>query len=91
MLDERDHRPRRDHGEACAELLLEAGRQFDPAVVDALLEELASPSPPAPAPILETIEPDEITAAEVAARLQEMLAGLSVPEPPPPRGRPGDR
>ena len=90
MLNEREHRPSRDHGEACAELLLEAGRRFDPAVVDALLEEFARPTEPAQAPATETIEPDEITAAEVAARLREMLAEISIPEPPAPRSWPGE-
>ncbi len=90
MLSDRSHRPRRDHGEACAELLLEAGRQFDPAVVDALLEELARSWEPATEPILETIEPDAVTAAEVAARLREMLAEMDVPEPGAPRARRGD-
>jgi HD-GYP domain-containing protein (c-di-GMP phosphodiesterase class II) len=37
MLSERPHRPRRDHAQACAELVRCAGTQFDATVVDAFL------------------------------------------------------
>jgi diguanylate cyclase (GGDEF)-like protein len=72
MRSERSFRPARDHAEACAELRLEAGRQFDPAVVEALLAELEGDST-APA-TEEPIEPDARTAHEVAAKLLEMLS-----------------
>jgi len=76
MCDERSFRAARGHAEACAELEREAGRQFDPRVVAALLAELepaASPGPE-PVPVEEPIEPDARTAHEVAVRLREMLA-----------------
>jgi HD-GYP domain-containing protein (c-di-GMP phosphodiesterase class II) len=37
IISDRAHRPGRDHGEACAELLRCAGTQFDGAVVEAFL------------------------------------------------------
>ena len=42
MTSDRVYRARRDHAAACRELLSEAGRQFDPGVIDALLEELGT-------------------------------------------------
>jgi diguanylate cyclase (GGDEF)-like protein len=74
MRSERSFRPARDHPEACNELRLEAGRQFDPAVVAALLAELDGDAPPSSKPAGETIEPDALTARKVAARLREMLS-----------------
>jgi HD-GYP domain-containing protein (c-di-GMP phosphodiesterase class II) len=90
MTSGRPDRPRRSPREAWAELRLEASRQFDPAVVAALLEELARPSQ-APRSVIEQIEPDAVTAAEVAARLRELLAS-AVPASPrrTPRAWPGE-
>lgn len=91
MRSERSFRPARDHAAACGELRLEAGRQFDPTVVYALLAELEGNSPPSAT--YESIEPDAVTAREVAARLREMLsappAGGRVEEPPQVRRRGG--
>jgi response regulator RpfG family c-di-GMP phosphodiesterase len=86
MRSERSFRPARDHAEACSELRLEAGRQFDPAVVAALLAELDGDAPPSSEPAGETIEPDALTARKVAARLREMLSanteGIPLEEAP---------
>jgi diguanylate cyclase (GGDEF)-like protein len=40
MTSDRCYRPRRDHDAACEELQREAGHQFDPKVVEVLLDEL---------------------------------------------------
>lgn len=42
MTTDRSYRPAGDHASACAELRRAAGTQFDPEVVEALLEELAA-------------------------------------------------
>ncbi|HXR29277.1 MAG TPA: diguanylate cyclase [Solirubrobacteraceae bacterium] len=50
MTSERPYSAAVEHRAACAELRREAGRQFDPEVVDVLLAEIdAAPAPPAPA------------------------------------------
>jgi len=94
MRSERSFRPSRDHAEACAELRLEAGRQFDPNIVSALLAELEGGTAPSPAPDEATLEPDALTAHEVATRLREMLGGEGfggAPLEEPPRSRPAER
>ncbi len=45
MMSDRSYRPRRDHGAACEELAREAGHQFDPDVIAALLPELEEGDP----------------------------------------------
>ena len=40
IISDRCYRARREHAVACAELRREAGRQFDPRVIDLLLDEL---------------------------------------------------
>jgi HD-GYP domain-containing protein (c-di-GMP phosphodiesterase class II) len=83
MCSERSYRPARDRGEAFAELRLEAGRQFDPVVVEALLSELDEPSAgPAGKPAEEN-EPDPGTAQGVAGRLLRLLAEGTTAQPGP--------
>ncbi len=83
MTSERSYRPRLDPEQAREELRREAGRQFDPAAVAALLEELAEQTPAEPRPAPETSEHDTLTAAEIAARIRALLA-----DGPGERGRP---
>jgi diguanylate cyclase (GGDEF)-like protein len=73
MTTDRCYREGIGHQEACEEMRRQAGRQFDPTVVEALLDELQKDdavqrhgaNPPATAPR---------TADEVAAHLREVLA-----------------
>ena len=72
MRSERIYRAPIDHDGACAELRREAGRQFDPRVVDALLLELRREQLGAREPRAPEAEPQ--LAAVVAAQLREVLA-----------------
>jgi diguanylate cyclase (GGDEF)-like protein len=76
MTTDRIYRQRLDHETACRELRAQAGRQFDPEVVEVLLEDL-SESPPSSNPLAtgEPVEPDACTrvAQEVVAQLYEVL------------------
>jgi diguanylate cyclase (GGDEF)-like protein len=76
MTSDRVYRARRDHAAACRELRSEAGRQFDPGVVDALLEELGTLGfgGTAPRPAVTTPDPSVQKAEEVVASLREVLA-----------------
>jgi diguanylate cyclase (GGDEF)-like protein len=74
MTTERSYRPRLNPGQAREELRREAGRQFDPAVVGALLAELDEDSPAEPLPEAGTLEHDLLTASEIASRMRAMLA-----------------
>jgi HD-GYP domain-containing protein (c-di-GMP phosphodiesterase class II) len=73
MTSERCYRQRHEHASACEELRREAGQQFDPKVIEVLLEELdrqalmpeASSSPS---------EASARAADEVAAYLNEVIA-----------------
>jgi hypothetical protein len=73
MTTDRCYRGRVGHDAACAELHRESGKQFDPNVVAALLDELRregpSPGSATPAP-----EPQPQTVDEVASSLREVLA-----------------
>ncbi len=72
MRSERIYRAPIDHDGACAELRREAGHQFDPRVVDALLLELQREQLGAREPRAPEAEPQ--LAAVVAAQLREVLA-----------------
>jgi diguanylate cyclase (GGDEF)-like protein len=74
MTSGRSHRGRRSPGEACAELMREAGAQFDPGVVGALMRELADASEDAAAPE-RAAGPAQPRAAGVSARLRDAVAG----------------
>ncbi len=93
MTTERTYRPRLNPDQAREELRREAGRQFDPDVVRALLAELDEQSPAEPPPASGTIEHDMLTASEVAARIQAMLDEEAGEHPRPSRRRtwPGNR
>jgi len=73
MTTDRTYRGSVSHESACEELLREAGRQFDPLVVQVLLEELQLQSAPAEVPEAPPRETPEI-AEEIAAQLREVLA-----------------
>jgi hypothetical protein len=74
MTTDRCYRERMSHESACEELRREAGRQFDPCVVDELIGELDAGGPvdwtavPEPGPL-------SPTADEVAAYLRTVLSG----------------
>lgn len=70
---ERSYRPARTVEAARAELLEEAGRQFDPAVVAAFLEELDDPQALATSAQADHEQAAWQLADEVAGRLAEML------------------
>jgi HD-GYP domain-containing protein (c-di-GMP phosphodiesterase class II) len=73
MTSERAYRAARTPELARAELRREAGRQFDPAVVDAFLEELQQPPTPR-ASRSDTPEGERrALATEVVSRVQELL------------------
>jgi HD-GYP domain-containing protein (c-di-GMP phosphodiesterase class II) len=75
MTSDRVYRHRIPHAAACEELRAQAGRHFDPVVVEALLAELEDPAGP---PELSTRQrrpqPRELLAAEVASELQAAIA-----------------
>jgi diguanylate cyclase (GGDEF)-like protein len=71
MTTDRTYRGGVSHENACEELRLEAGHQFDPHVVHALLEELRLDSTPALGPPVR--DAPEI-AEEIATQLREVLA-----------------
>jgi diguanylate cyclase (GGDEF)-like protein len=73
MTTDRCYRDRVGNDAACDELRREAGKQFDPSVVEVLLDELSkqSPRPGAATPATES-RPQ--TAEEVAGALREVLA-----------------
>ena len=73
MTTDRCYRARVGHDSACEELRREAGHQFDPDVVELLLEELNKDSI-APRPTHATPEAGTQMADEVAAYLREVLA-----------------
>ncbi len=96
MISDRSYRPRFDPEQAREELRRESGRQFDPAVVSALLAELDERDPAKTPLAAETIEHDRHTAAEVVEHLRAMLAEEAEqpggPRPGPQHGyRPGGR
>jgi diguanylate cyclase (GGDEF)-like protein len=76
MTTDRVYRLRRDHESACRELRREAGRQFDPDVVEALLVELRRLHPYGKARRAEPAVPDTHAqvAEEVVASLRDVLA-----------------
>ena len=76
MTSERCYREQRDHDGACEELRREAGHQFDPKVVEVLLDELHKHGVTPPA----SGKPCTAPAAtdEVAAHLHEVLARHAV-------------
>jgi|GEM_PF-3433238 len=76
MTTDRVYRRGRDHETACRELRREAGRQFDPDVVDALLKELQTLHPNGRAPRRTLPKPDTRAQAteEVVASLRAVLA-----------------
>ncbi len=75
---DRCYRGARSSDEARAELLREAGSQFDPAVVAAFLEELDAPQPPAPDVPTADEEAAWQLASEVVERFGELLDQRSV-------------
>ena len=81
MTGEPGHSPQLSVQEACAELRRQSGRQFDPAVVGAFLQELGNAQPEAS----ESESPDgerrSEQAAAVAARVCEQLPDLRSPVP----------
>ncbi len=80
MLSERPHRARMSFSDACEELRHEAGRQFDPVVLDALLEELlrgAGDASRAPEPLQEEESPEGLP-----RYVREMLASTHAGSPP---------
>jgi diguanylate cyclase (GGDEF)-like protein len=81
ITTDRIYRKGRDHEAACRELREQAGAQFDPDVVEALLADLRE-SPPGPAPQAAADEPDARASAaeEVVAQLREALMRHIVPE-----------
>ncbi len=71
MVTDRAYRRSLGHVEACRELRREAGRQFDPIVVEAFLAELeAGEGPPASRP---PKDPEARALDEVTAHLRELL------------------
>jgi len=76
MTTDRVYRRRRDHEAACRELRREAGRQFDPDVVEALLAELQTLHPSRKGPLRKVAKPDSRAQAteEVVASLRAVLA-----------------
>ena len=76
MTTDRVYRQRRDHATACRELLAEAGRQFDPDVIEALLDELGTSPVSGAAPRATVTPPDPSAqkAEEVVASLRQVLA-----------------
>src|SRR5438876_2170182 len=76
MTTDRCYRPRRAHGAACRELRREAGCQFDPEVVEVLLDELRAIDPRGRARRRAHAQPDTRAQAaeEVVASLREVLA-----------------
>ena len=70
MISDRAYRPALGHDEACRELREEAGRQFDPLVVEAFLEEIAREEPvPAGTPSAR----GRAAIEEVTAHLRQLL------------------
>ena len=76
ITSDRCYRPRRAHDAACRELRREAGRQFDPDVIELLLDELRLLHPHGRAPRRPDAQPDTRAQAaeEVVASLREVLA-----------------
>jgi HD-GYP domain-containing protein (c-di-GMP phosphodiesterase class II) len=73
MTSERRYQPARTPELAGADLRREAGSQFDPAVIDAFLQELQQPTTPR-ASRSGTLDGDRLgLAAEVVSRVQELL------------------
>jgi diguanylate cyclase (GGDEF)-like protein len=77
MTSGRSHRGRRSPREACAELMREAGGQFDPSVVDALLLELGGDDAEQHE-VRPAGEPSQPRAAEVSAQLRDVFAGSEI-------------
>jgi len=73
MTTDRCYRAGIGHEGACEEMRRQAGRQFDPTVVEALLEELGK-EPAVKRPPAETTGAPPGAADEVAAHLREVLA-----------------
>jgi diguanylate cyclase (GGDEF)-like protein len=82
ITDNRCYRDARSEEEARAELLREAGGQFDPNVVAALLDELDAPQPAAPEPAA-----DAEVAWQLAEEVVERLGLLLEPNTPVPDTR----
>jgi len=74
IVSDRCYRAARSHAAARAELLDEAGRQFDPTVVAAFLDALDAPHRDGHGAILAIEDERAQLAAEVAGRVREMLA-----------------
>jgi diguanylate cyclase (GGDEF)-like protein len=83
ITDNRCYRDARSEEEARAELLREAGGQFDPNVVAALLDELDAPQPAAPA----APTADAEVAWQLAEEVVERLGLLLEPNPAIPETR----
>ncbi len=84
MTSDRCYRRAIGHEEACSELRREAGRQFDPAVAQALLEELgAGGQAPAQAG-QDALEEQPASTEEVISYLREMLSRNVAPAAPAP-------
>ena len=74
MTSDRIYRPRRTREKACQELREQAGKQFDPEVVELLLDVLRNrPSRKAPQPQAAPPSAPDQTADEVAGYLEKAL------------------
>ena len=74
MTSERCYRAAMSDSEAREELRREAGRQFDPAVVRAVLRELGRPSGASRSPAIEPAEGERSAfAAEIVSHVAELL------------------
>jgi diguanylate cyclase (GGDEF)-like protein len=74
MTTDRCYRPRREHEAACRELRRQAGRQFDPQVVELLLDELRSLGEEQGAETRQGHSTHAQAADEVAGYLRQALA-----------------
>jgi HD-GYP domain-containing protein (c-di-GMP phosphodiesterase class II) len=73
ITTDRCYRPALSDGDAREELRREAGRQFDPAVVHAFLQELSVAGPEPAGPEAQDVDGRATRAAEVASRVCELL------------------
>jgi diguanylate cyclase (GGDEF)-like protein len=73
MVSDRAYRAALGHEKACRELRDEAGRQFDPVVVDAFLAEIAVGDPRGAVPARPASRPSPAALEEVTAHLRRLL------------------
>jgi diguanylate cyclase (GGDEF)-like protein len=79
MTTERCYRPARTVEAACAELLNEAGRQFDPLVVDAFLDQLREPQAHPRPSTISHLEVAWLIGEEIESRLGQIFEVQTAP------------